>query len=166
MESQTGGDLPGNETDHTPGHRFLGVIPIARAAATDHLVIVLVALERFDTYSSLAMQVFLAADHPRTNPESGGHTLWPMPMLTATDDLGTTYRAEPGGGVGGNQHYRLDSTLIPAIPRHARTLSIALEGVSWNDLENGHPPDVTAGRRQYNVDLAKQLDATPVPPTA
>lgn len=166
MDTKTGIEFPATEPLNKAGSRFVGVVPIARAVAAEHLVIVLVALERFDTYLNLAMQVFLAANHPRANPEPGGHTSWPTPILTATDDLGTKYRAEPGGGNGGNQHYRLECALAPAIPEGAEVVSIVLEGVDWKDLDNGQQSESASGRWRFDVDLTHQVDATLVPPSA
>ena len=158
MDTKPGIELPATEPRDMSPSRFLGVVPIARAAETDHLVIVLVALERFDTYSNLAMQLFIAAAHPHAGRDPG-QMIWPMPVVAATDDLGTTYRAEPGGGIGGNQHYQLDCTLTPAIPERAGAISLALEGVDWKDPDNGQLPKVTTGRWRFEVDLASQVNA-------
>jgi len=158
MEAQSGIDLPGNETDRTPGRRLLGVIPIAQAAAADRLHIILAAIERFDRYAILTVHLSLATGYPHLRREAG-RSIWPMSGISAVDDLGTKYTVASHGGIGGGATYRLECEIKPAIPDRARRLSITIERIAWEDLDDGLAGDVTTGPWTFEVDLTKQLDA-------
>ncbi len=162
MNGQAVVNLPGNDTDHTPRRRLLGVIPIAQAVAADRLHIILSAIERFDRYAILTVHLSLSAGHPHLRQETG-RSIWPMSGMSAVDDLGTKFTVGSHGGMGGGAAYRLECEITPAIPDRARRLSITIERIAWEDLDDGPPGDVTIGPWIFEVDLAKQLDARLIP---
>jgi hypothetical protein len=160
MTDKTGIELPESDGE-SPSRKFLGVVPIAQAGHGEQEVIILGALERYDHDASISVALRFAPGHPHTQTGDEAQWLYPVPVMTVDDDLGSAYRVRQKGGGGSLYVMRSDYVLTPGIPERARKLEITIESIYWEDTNTGETRAVTPGPWRFDVDLSRQLDATP-----
>ena len=95
------------------------ILPVLSTVEADGLEVQLLAIEMHEAGASLGFDV-------RARP--GGLPPLPMVNVSVTDDIGTQYRALGQGQGGGPGRMRYEVTVIPAVPKVSRHLSVQIDG--------------------------------------
>lgn len=95
------------------------ILPVLSTVEADGLEVQLLAIEMHEAGASLGFDV-------RARP--GGLPPLPMVNVSMTDDIGTQYRALGQGQGGGPGRTRYEVTVIPAVPKVSRHLSVQIDG--------------------------------------
>jgi hypothetical protein len=95
------------------------ILPVLSTVEADGLEVQLLAIEMHEAGASISFDV-------RARP--GGLPPLPMVQVSVTDDVGTQYRALGQGQGGGPGRMRYEATVIPAVPKVSRHLSVQIDG--------------------------------------
>ncbi len=121
-----------------PHQQLVRVVPIGQTQAHGGATVMLLALEAYTDGFLVHSRVLLEAERP---PQLGtGRDPRPRfahlrPTLEVRDDRGTTYRVWPASGGGGGREYRFTHHVAPPLPPEARTLTIVLPALRWEELD-------------------------------
>jgi hypothetical protein len=124
-----------------PHQQLVRVVPIAQTQtqAQGGATIMLLALEDYTDGFLVHSRVLLAAERPpefTTGPTPHPRVTHLRPALEVRDDRGTAYRVWPASGGGGGREYRFTHHGTPPLPPEARTLTITLPALRWEEFDS------------------------------